>query len=83
MGIEWIGIVAGIITTASLFPQVAQVVRTKLTRDISLGWAAALTIGMTLWLIYGIAKQDLPLIVANVTAVPLSATVLVYKIRFK
>jgi len=40
-------------------------------------------IGVTLWLIYGIIRRDVPVIVANLSTLLLASTLLYFKLRFK
>jgi MtN3 and saliva related transmembrane protein len=78
-----IGLAAGALTTAAFVPQVVKVWRTRSTRDISLPTFAALTAGTSLWLAYGIAAGDVPLIAANAISFAFVAAILVAKIVFK
>lgn len=81
--VQYIGLLAGILTSASLLPQVYKVYTTKLTRDISFWWTLLLTIGIYLWLIYGFTIHDVPLIVANASGAIFSSAVLVGKSIYK
>lgn len=81
--VEIIGFAAGTLTTVALLPQVIKALKTKLTRDVSLSWAVTLTIGVFLWLVYGILINSLPIIIANIFTFILSVTVLVLKIKYK
>lgn len=81
--VEIIGFAAGTLTTIALLPQVIKAWKTKLTRDVSLLWAVALTIGVFLWLVYGVFIKSLPIIIANVFTFILAVTVLVLKIKYK
>lgn len=83
MNITHLGLVAGTITTAAGFPQLVRAYRTRQTRDISIWQPVLLTIGMTLWLLYGIALGDSPLIVANAVSIFCYGTLIILKIRFK
>ncbi len=78
-----IGLVAGTLTTAAFLPQVVKTWRTRSTKDISLGMFLTLCSGITLWLIYGIATRDFPLILANGVTICLAGTILVFKLRYK
>ena len=49
-----IGFIAAILTTFAFVPQVLRVWRTRSTSDISLGMYALFTLGVALWLVYGI-----------------------------
>ncbi len=78
-----LGFAAATLTTAAFLPQVIKTWRTRQTRDISLGMFLVLCIGICLWLVYGILRGDLPLILANaVTLVP-AGTILVFKLKYK
>ena len=81
--VEIIGFAAGTLTTIALLPQVIKAWKTKLTRDVSLLWAVALTIGVFLWLVYGVFIKSLPIIIANVFTFILAVTVLVLKMKYK
>ena len=76
-----IGLLAGICTTGSLLPQVIKAIRTRNTRDISLAMYVLLTIGVVLWVIYGIRIREFPIIIANGTSVLLAVCVLALKIK--
>ncbi len=76
-----LGIVAGTLTTVSFLPQVIRTWRTRHTRDISLHMFALLAIGIALWLIYGIIRVDLPLVLANGISIVLVFIILVFKIK--
>lgn len=70
-------------TTFSFLPQALKTIRTKNTKDLSLGMYTVLTTGILLWLIYGLAIRDIPVIAANSVTLFLTATILVLKIRYK
>ena len=64
-GTTVLGLIAATITTSSFLPQAIQTIRSKNTKDISLGMYSLLTTGVLLWLIYGVMTKDLPLLIAN------------------
>ena len=78
-----IGLMAAACTTISFLPQAIKIIRTKHTKDLSLGMYTIFTTGILLWLIYGILVRDLPIIAANVITLILTFTILVLKIRYK
>ncbi|NMW20385.1 MAG: SemiSWEET transporter [Chlorobiaceae bacterium] len=80
---EYLGYAAGIITTLAFLPQAIRIFRTRRTRDISLLWAFAMNIGIILWLLYGIAKNDLPIIAANSITLMLLMIILYCKVRYR
>lgn len=78
-----IGIVAGTMTTASFLPQVIKTWKTKSARDLSLGMYLIFCIGVTLWLIYGIIKMDIPIIASNVVTLTLAVMLLIMKLSYR
>jgi len=76
-----IGLVAAFCTTVALVPQVLHTYRSRRTKDISLGMYLILTLGLLLWLVYGLIRKDLPLILANSVSLSLTACVLFLKIK--
>lgn len=77
---DWIGGAAATLTTTSFIPQAWQVWRTRHTTDISLGMYMLFTLGVALWLAYGIQLESWPIIIANSVTLLLAGTVLVMKI---
>ena len=82
IAIDWIGGAAAALTTTSFIPQAVKIFRTRHTTDISLGMYALFTLGVTLWLAYGIQLSSWPIIVANAVTLMLAGAVLVMKIKF-
>ena len=82
-GITVLGLIAATITTSSFLPQAIQTLRTKNTKDISLGMYSLLTTGVLLWLIYGVMTKDLPLLIANGITLLFSVVILTYKVVYK
>lgn len=77
-----IGLVAAICTTIAFFPQILLVYRTKQTRDLSLPTFILLTIGIFLWLVYGILLGSLPIILANFITLIGCFYILIMKIKY-
>ena len=80
--LDILGLVATAFTTSSFIPQVWTTWRSKDVSGISLPTYLILTIGLFLWLVYGILKGDMPLMVANAVMVVLTAAITVMKIAF-
>ena len=78
-----VGLLAGMLTTISFIPQVIKVVKTKHTHDISTGMYFILSIGISLWLVYGIWLKDIAIIIANTFSLILSLTILTFKLLYK
>jgi MtN3 and saliva related transmembrane protein len=60
-----VGLFAGICVTISVIPQILKVWKTKKVRQISLLTFSVLTFGIAIWVVYGILKNDLPIIITN------------------
>ena len=60
-----VGTTASIFTTIAVLPRVYKVLRTKSAKDISLPMFMCLLIGVGSWTIYGILKEDWPIIITN------------------
>lgn len=80
--IDWIGSAAATLTTTAFIPQALKVWHTRHTADISLGMYAMFTLGVALWLAYGILLMAWPIIIANSITLLLAGSVLIMKIRF-
>jgi MtN3 and saliva related transmembrane protein len=80
--IEIIGALGAMLTTLCWLPQALKVVREKDTRALSLPATAAFTCGVGLWLVYGLAIHDWPLIGSNAVTLVLMAPILATKLRY-
>jgi len=78
-----VGTLAAILTTLSFLPQALHTFRTKDVRGISLGMYSAFTLGVALWLVYGLLLQAWPIVIANLITLALAATILVMKLRYR
>ena len=63
--IEFIGLTAAILTTIAFVPQVIKVIRSKKTNNLSLTTYVIFTIGVSLWLVYGLFKNSISMILGN------------------
>lgn len=81
--LDILGLVATSFTTSSFVPQVWRTWKTRDVSGISLPTYVIITIGLALWLVYGLLKNDLPLIVANSMMVVLTGAITIMKLRFE
>ncbi|QNJ98825.1 SemiSWEET family sugar transporter [Constantimarinum furrinae] len=81
--VEIIGISAGVLTTAGIIPQIFKAYNTKKVEGLSPVMFSILTIGVGLWVWYGIEKEDMPIIVMNGISFSLNALMLLLYFRFK
>ena len=79
--IHWIGGAGAVLTTICWLPQAVRVVRTKDARAISLATNLIFATGILLWLIYGIALGNWPLIVANAISMMFTLVIIAMKLR--
>jgi MtN3 and saliva related transmembrane protein len=80
--IDLIGLTGAVLTTLCWLPQVMKAVREKETRALSLSATAGFTGGVGLWLIYGLAIHDWPLIGSNAVTLALMGVILAMKLRY-
>lgn len=81
--LDILGLAASVFTTSSQIPQAIRTYKTRDVSGISLPTYVIITIGLMLWLTYGIIKNDLPLIVANSTMVLLTFAIAMMKVVFE
>ena len=79
---DLLGAVAATITTASFLPQVWQTFKTRDVSGISLGMYTAFTVGVALWLIYGLRLGAWPIVIANSITLALAFAILGMKLRY-
>lgn len=77
---SWLGYAAASLTTLSFVPQALLTLRTRDVSGISLTMYSVFTLGVALWLLYGIALGEWPIIVANAFTLALAATILATKL---
>jgi len=73
--LDILGLLASCFTSSSFAPQIWRTWKTRDVSSMSLSTYLILTIGVSLWLLYGVLKGDLPLIVANTTMVMMTGTI--------
>jgi MtN3 and saliva related transmembrane protein len=79
--IDLLGLLAGALTTLAFVPQVRKAWKSGQTRDISLAMFTAFTLGVALWLVYGLWLGSWPLILSNIVTLGLAGSILALKIR--
>ena len=78
---EALGYSAALLTTGSFVPQALLTLRTRDVSGISLTMYSAFTLGVALWLLYGLALGEWPIIAANAVTLALAAVILCTKLR--
>jgi MtN3 and saliva related transmembrane protein len=80
--IDFVGATGAVLTTLCWLPQALKVIREKETRALSLPATVAFSVGVVLWLVYGLAIGDWPLIGSNAATLALMAPILAMKLRY-
>ena len=79
---EYIGYLAGFLTTIAFIPQVIKAWVSKSTNDISLSMFIIFAAGVSCWLIYGLLTNNYPIIISNLITLGLSFLVLIAKFKY-
>lgn len=86
MNLSWediLGLAAGICTTVAVIPQIKKAWKTKKVKDVSPGMFMILMTGVALWVVYGIIKNDLPIIATNGVSLALNSVMMYLMIRYR
>jgi MtN3 and saliva related transmembrane protein len=83
IGSELIGYMAATLTTVSFVPQALHSFKTKDVSGISLGMYSIFTLGIALWLVYGLLINAWPIVIANVITLLLASLILALKLRYR
>jgi len=77
---DLLGYCAATLTTLSFLPQAMLTLRTRNVSGISLGMYSAFTLGVALWLAYGVVLGEWPIIIANALTLALASVILALKL---
>ena len=77
-----IGTLAACLTTASFVPQVWLSFRTRDVSGVSLSMYSVFTLGVALWLVYGLLLGAWPIVVANAITLVLALAILGMKLVY-
>ena len=80
--VDIVGSLAAILTTVSFLPQAWHSFKTKDVSGVSLGMYSVFTVGVALWLVYGLLLRAWPIVVANVITLGLAVAILGMKVEF-
>jgi MtN3 and saliva related transmembrane protein len=76
-----VGAIAAVFTTIAFIPQAYHSYKTRDLSGVSLPMYSIFTLGVALWLAYGLLLHNWPLIIANAITLALSMMILVLKIK--
>lgn len=80
--IEVVGFVAALCTAMAYLPQVYSMWRSKDGSGLSWGMISLLLVALTLWLVFGFAIHQRPVILVNGTSLILTLTMTALKIKY-
>ncbi|WP_193194826.1 SemiSWEET transporter [Nostoc sp. MG11] len=78
-----LGLAAASLTTIAFLPQMFKTWQTKSAKDVSFIMLITFMSGLSLWLIYGIYLQSLPIILANSVTLIFNFIILWLKIKYR
>jgi len=77
--VQIVGFLAGVLTAFAFLPQVVKTWRTRSSGDLSAVMLGAQSAGVTLWIVYGLAINSLPVIFANSVTLVLCLLLVMFK----
>ena len=80
---DLVGSLAACLTTAAFVPQAWLSFKTRDVSGVSLGMYSVFTVGVALWLVYGLLLQAWPIVLANAITLALALAILAMKLRFR
>jgi MtN3 and saliva related transmembrane protein len=80
--ITFVGLLATVFTVASTVPQIKKALNTKDTEDVSIRFLLVLITGLSLWVIYGIGRSDIVIVIGNSIGVSLNIFMLILKVKY-
>ena len=81
--VDTLGYLAAALTTASFVPQAWLTFRTRDVSGVSFAMYSAFTLGIALWLAYGVLIRAWPVVIANVVTLGLAAGILTMKVTIE
>lgn len=81
-GVTTLGLTAGTLTTIAFIPQLVKAWQSQSTGDLSWGMVLTFTTGVSLWLIYGIWIDSLPVILANTVTLLFQLGLISLKVKY-
>lgn len=81
--IEVLGLIAACLTTYAFLPQVYKTWKTKDVSGFSLPTFSLFFVGIVFWLVYGILKESLSMILANTITMVSSLTLLIFILKYR
>lgn len=81
-GVDILGYAAGAITSLTFLPQVLKTYKEKSARDVSLNMFLIAAINEVMWIVYGVLRDDMVIILTNAVVLVMSLTMIFFKLRY-
>lgn len=81
-GVDILGYSAGAITTLTFLPQVIKTYRERSAKDVSLMMFIIAAVNEVMWIVYGVLKNDMVIILTNAVVLMLSLTMIFLKLKY-
>ncbi|HEX8609547.1 MAG TPA: SemiSWEET family transporter [Pedobacter sp.] len=81
--IDALGIVAGILTSSSIIPQIVTTLKKKKAGEVSVFMFIVMMTGNALWIYYGFSKSDIAIISTNFLALALNVVMVTLKFLYR
>lgn len=78
-----VGIVAGVLTGIAALPQLIKLIKEKDGTQISAVMLLVLISGLVSWLVYGIMREDWPIIITNAFSAVVNTVILILRQVYK
>ena len=78
-----IGVTAGVLTAASMLPQVIKMFKEKEASQVSIAMILVLIAGISLWIWYGLLKEDMPIVVTNSFSLAVNIVMIILRIKYR
>jgi MtN3 and saliva related transmembrane protein len=79
---DYVGLVASVLLSISVVPQVVKSWRTKQVEDISLMMILLFLLGFAMWVAYGLLVKETPIVLLNAVSLVSMAATLALKLRY-
>jgi MtN3 and saliva related transmembrane protein len=80
--ISIIGTTGSTLTTVCQIPQLVKIWKTRHTKDLSLATYLVLSLGVAIWIVYGILLKAPPVYISNIATFILVFSIVIFKIRY-
>lgn len=79
----YIGVFAGICTGVSLLPQLIKIIKEKKAESVSIVMLLVLLAGLCTWVVYGVMKNDYPIIITNSFSLVVNLLIIGFLLKYK